>query len=328
MSHINQIAIEKAVQLLKTGKLVAIPTETVYGLAADALNPHAVQKIYQAKGRPAHNPLIIHLPDKAAMPSFAIDIPPAAWVLADIFWPGPLTLVLPKHPKVPSLVTGGQETVALRVPQHPVALELLHSFGGGLAAPSANRYGRISPTTAAHVAEELGEHVDFILEGGPCTIGIESTIVYLKEDKASLLRLGNITAQQLANYIELDPTAVHEVITPGKALSHYAPNKPLYLLDKEHFWFQVSHCMEKEMVFAALSFMPPPTLHKNTRVASWLTVSLDPLEYAQTLYARLRDLDKAAAQCILVEMPPLEDAWQAILDRLQRAAFKEPPHWQ
>jgi L-threonylcarbamoyladenylate synthase len=168
----DQVAINKAAELLRQGRLVALPTETVYGLGADAKNPEAVKRIFAAKGRPADHPLIVHIPDKAALKDWAIEIPELAWKLAEHFWPGPLTIVLKKHPDVPMEVTGGQNTIALRVPNHPVALGVLRAFGGGIAAPSANRYCRISPTQASHVEEELGYKVDMILDGGACEVGL------------------------------------------------------------------------------------------------------------------------------------------------------------
>ncbi|MBS1228893.1 MAG: Sua5/YciO/YrdC/YwlC family protein, partial [Proteobacteria bacterium] len=206
----------RAVELLQAGELVAFPTETVYGLGADAANPEAVAKIFAAKGRPADHPLIVHLAGAAYLERWAIDLPQAAWDLAEAFWPGPLTLILKRAPQVPYAVTGGQETVGLRVPSHPIALELLRAYaqaGGGrhgmsgVAAPSANRFGRISPTDAAHVREELGDAVALILDGGRCPVGIESTIIDLSRDDAlpRLLRPGHVTPEQIASVIGVIP---------------------------------------------------------------------------------------------------------------------------
>ena len=194
---VTPASIEQAADLLHRGKLVAIPTETVYGLGADASNPEAVAKIFQAKGRPADHPLIVHLAYASQMKDWAEEVPDSALRLASAFWPGPLTMILRKKASVPAVVTGGQETVALRVPDNPVALWLLRVFGGGIAAPSANRFGRISPTTAQHVAEELGDAVDCILDGGPCTVGVESTIIDLTDQQPTILRPGRITRSQL-----------------------------------------------------------------------------------------------------------------------------------
>ena len=231
---IDITAIKFAAKLLSEGKLVAIPTETVYGLGADASNLTAVQKIYAVKKRPMTNPLIIHLSNTAAISDFAQEIPDAAFILAEKFWPGPLTLILKKRPNVLSLVTGGQDSVAVRVPSHPVALALLNEFGGGIAAPSANRYGNLSPTQSNHVKQGLGNDVDYILEGGPCKIGIESTIVSLLDDLPIILREGHISEHTIAKALGLKSLShkMHStVVVPGSTLKHYSPLKPLYLLD-------------------------------------------------------------------------------------------------
>jgi L-threonylcarbamoyladenylate synthase len=193
--------IERAVALLRAGELVAFPTETVYGLGADAANPAAVAKIFAAKGRPQDHPLIVHLDGAAQLDAWARDIPAYAFELAEAFWPGPLTLILKRQPGVPDAVTGGQDTVGLRVPGHPLALELLRAFGGGLAAPSANRFGRISPTTARHVREELGEAVAMVLDGGPCQVGIESTILDCTGGAPRILRPGMVGAPALGRVL-------------------------------------------------------------------------------------------------------------------------------
>ena len=197
--------IQRAVALLRQGELVALPTETVYGLDADALNPDAVAKIFAAKGRPSDHPLIVHLADAEALTTWARDIPKDAIALARAFWPGPLTLILKKEEGVPDIVTGGQDTVGLRVPNHPIALQLLRAFGSGLAAPSANRFGRISPTTAEHVRQELGDRVPLILDGGPCQVGLESTILDLSRGVPVILRPGAIGADDIARVIGRRP---------------------------------------------------------------------------------------------------------------------------
>jgi len=199
------VAIRAAAALLRAGDIVGMPTETVYGLAADALNPEAVSRIFAAKGRPADHPLIVHLPSAEHLPRWAAHIPKDAIALARAFWPGPLTLILKRTPDVPDEVTGGQDTVGLRVPSHPVALALLQVFDSGIAAPSANRFGRISPTTAAHVHEELGDRVAMILDGGPCAVGIESTILDFSRDVPEILRPGAITAEDIARIIGRRP---------------------------------------------------------------------------------------------------------------------------
>src|SRR5687767_7136564 len=190
-------AIAKAIEILRAGGLVGFPTETVYGLGADASNPEAVKKIYIAKGRPRNHPLIVHLAAFDAVPGWASEVPDAAKRLAARYWPGPLTLILKRAANVSALVTGGQDTVALRVPSHPVAQALLKAFGGGIAAPSANRYGRVSATTAEHVTSEFGAEIDFVVDGGACEVGIESTIVDVSGARPALLRPGSITALEL-----------------------------------------------------------------------------------------------------------------------------------
>ncbi len=316
-------AIEYAITLLKNGKLVAIPTETVYGLGADARNPIAVQKIYTAKGRPSTNPLIIHIPNPDAIIDFAIDVPDDAWQLAKHFWPGPLTLILKRHPSVPLIVTGGQETVALRIPNHPLTLELLQAFNGGIAAPSANPSGRISPTTAEHVQEGLGAAVDFILDGGACTIGIESTIVSCISDPPMILRQGSISAEMLNAVLGkdvLEPSAKHNIHFPGSQLSHYAPHHPLYLLDKESLLQKVKKLSEENKAVSVLSFEKKP-VDKQFLITEWIAVSHDPIHYAQQLYHTLHHLDKTKCDYILIERPPNTREWLAIRDRLQRAAY-------
>ena len=195
-AEVSDEQIEQAVAVLRAGKLVAFPTETVYGLGADASNVAAVRKVFAAKQRPVDHPLIVHLSDMSAIKYWASVVPREAWQLADAFWPGPLTMVLPRATHVPGELTGGQSTIALRVPSHPVARRLLKAFDGAIAAPSANRFGRLSPTSAAHVREELGDAVDYVLDGGDCPVGIESTIVVFRNAQAVILRPGAVTAQQ------------------------------------------------------------------------------------------------------------------------------------
>lgn len=311
--------IEHAVQLLKEGKLIALPTETVYGLGADAKNPSAVQKIFLTKGRPATNPLIIHLPDVDAIQDWAIDIPPTATTLAQAFWPGPLTIILKKHPSVPLITTAGQNTVAIRIPNHPLALAVLKQFQGGIAAPSANRSGRISPTTAGHVKLELGNKVDYILDGGACAIGIESTIISLLEETSIILREGNITKNQIADVLGkevLSKSEKHTLVVPGSSDSHYAPSKPLLLLDTEHLFQKITDLSQTKRI-GALSFQP--RFSQNSLI-EWISTSFDPKIYAKTLYHNLRTLDDSNCEIILVEKPPRQDAWLAVLDRLTRAS--------
>jgi L-threonylcarbamoyladenylate synthase len=320
--------IATASTLLNQGKLVAIPTETVYGLGADASNPIAIQKIYWAKNRPATNPLIIHLPNADAIHDWAQNIPQSAWVLANAFWPGPLTLILQRNPQVSTVLTAGQESIALRVPDHSLTLALLEHFGRGIAAPSANRSGRISPTTAADVREELGDRVDYILDGGPCRVGIESTIVSLIEKTPVILREGSISAAALSTVLgttilnkktlDLEHIQKNPIIVPGSDLSHYAPTQPLYLLEKNALYNKIMQCARAQKLVSVLSFSRQEI--EDPCIIQWVSTTPDPAQYAQALYKNLRALDKTQSSCILVERPPNKTAWDAIVDRLERAA--------
>lgn len=296
--------IQRAAQLLRAGELVAVPTETVYGLAADASNPAAVAKIFAAKGRPADHPLIVHLPDVSHLERWAVDIPEVARRLAAAFWPGPLTLILKRAPGVPDAVTGGQDTVGLRVPNHPLTLQLLREFDGGVAAPSANLFGRVSPTTAAHVREELGARVAMVLDGGPCQVGIESTILDLSGVAPRILRPGMIDAAALAAVLGALPVygGVAAPRVSGSLEAHYAPRTPLRLLPAS------------ELAAARASAIAAG------QRALLLELGDDPVEAAHELYAGLRRLDAAGVDLILVAQPPSDDAWRGIADRLRRAA--------
>ena len=310
--------LERAVQLLRAGELVAIPTETVYGLGADASNPVAVAKIFAAKGRPADHPLIVHIADARALDAWAIDIPPLARRLAESFWPGPLTLILKRHANVPDAVTGGQDTVGLRVPNHPLSLQLLRAFGGGIAAPSANKFGRISPTTASHVREELGDAVQLVLDGGPCAVGIESTIVDLSRGGLQILRPGMISAEQIAR-VAGDATAASDTSVPrvsGSLDAHYAPCTTMQLLERSVFEITIEQARTGNERIAVLSFHAAPT---SSQRLVWRQISNEPAAYAHDLYAALRELDATGCQQILVEAPPANDTWAAVNDRLRRA---------
>ena len=239
----------RAVRLLREGKLVAFPTETVYGLGADAANPEALAKIFAAKGRPADHPLIVHLPDAGHLDRWARDVPEAARRLAAAFWPGPLTLILRKAPGVPELVTGGQDTVGVRIPGHPLALQLLRAFGAGIAAPSANRFGRISPTTAQHVRDELGDRVALVLDGGACQVGIESTILDLSATAPRILRPGRVSPSALASVLGAWPVTGAAADGPrvsGSLEAHYAPTTPLELVTADGLIFAVREALARD----------------------------------------------------------------------------------
>ena len=318
--------IEQAVALLRGGDLVAFPTETVYGLGADAANPAAVAKIFAAKGRPANHPLIVHLPSADCLSRWAIDIPRDAEDLAAAFWPGPLTLILKRRPHVPDLVTGGQETVGLRVPSHPLALALLRAFeganGGGVAAPSANRFGRISPTTAAHVREELGERVPLVLDGGPCPVGIESTILDLSRGVPVLLRPGAIGLAEIGRLLGRMPeTAAPMADAPrvsGSLEAHYAPRTPLQLVSSDGLLFALRNALVAGERVAVLAPTAQAISHD---LVAWKTSPAEPAGFAHDLYASLRELDALRCARLLVQQPPAGEAWQAVNDRLRRAAF-------
>lgn len=316
----NNAELECAVALLRAGQLVAFPTETVYGLGADAANPSAVARIFAAKGRPADHPLIVHLPDASHLPHWARELPPAAQRLAAAFWPGPLTLILKRRPNVPDLVTGGQDSVGLRVPGHAVAQALLHTFGGGIAAPSANRFGHISPTTAAHVHEELGSAVSLVLDGGPCEVGIESTIVDLTRDQPALLRPGAITAEQIEAVLgyTLDGGIARNVPrVSGSLASHYAPTTPLRLVQTGQVGQEVQRLQAQGKRIAVLARNAPPV---GGAYLHWCLAPADPARYAHQIYSDLRQLDHLGADLILVEAPPEGPEWLAVRDRLVRAA--------
>ena len=314
--------IARAVRLLRAGELVAFPTETVYGLGADAANPQAVAKIFAAKGRPADHPLIVHIASAEHLDAWAREVPDAARRLAAAFWPGPLTLILKRAAKVPDAVTGGQDTVGLRVPDHPLALALLSEFGGGIAAPSANRYGRISPTTAAHVRAELGDAVALVLDGGPCPIGIESTIVDLSRGVPAVLRPGAIGAADIMRVLGSAPeeglaAGLDRPRVSGSHAGHYAPQTRLRLLNREQLLPAARAALAAGQRVAVLARYPMPSPAAGV---DWHIAPEDAAGYARELYAALRRLDASGADLILVEAPPHDAAWAAVEDRLQRAA--------
>jgi len=317
--------IQKAVELLRQGELVAFPTETVYGLGADALNAQAVAKIFAAKERPADHPLIVHLPLNSDLGRWAREVPAAADKLAFAFWPGPLTLILKRQRRLPDIVTGGQDTVGLRVPDHPVARELLAHFAGGIAAPSANRFGRISPTTAEHVRQELGDRVSLILDGGPCSVGIESTIVDLSRGLPRILRPGAIGAAEIEEVVEVPVLTGpgDDEDTPrvsGSLPGHYAPRTPLILVPAERLAQEVAARVSQGLRVAVLGREIQPGTRAEHDLF-WQRALTAPAGYAHDLYAHLRALDATEADLILVERPPEAEPWTAVNDRLVRAAL-------
>jgi len=317
----SQVEIDAAVQALRDGELVAFPTETVYGLGANAQNPAAVRKIFEAKGRPTTHPVIVHLDSPRYLHRWVREVPESAVKLADRFWPGPLTIVMQRAPQVHDIVTGGQDTVAIRVPAHPMAQQLLTAFGGGIAAPSANRYGRLSPTRPEHVRDELGEAVRVVLDGGECQIGLESTIVACEGASVRLLRPGAVTAGQLRSVVgELTLGAdLQSPRVPGSTASHYAPTTPLVIVPAGEIDAQAAAMSEGGRRIAVLAQRLPLKSHK---YVTWINAGRRPEAYAQDLYANLRTLDKAGCQQILVQDVPSDERWDAVRDRLMRAASK------
>jgi L-threonylcarbamoyladenylate synthase len=307
--------VRRAAEILRRGGLVAFPTETVYGLGADASSREAMARLYRVKGRPADHPVIVHFSDAATALSWTREIPDAARTLAAKFWPGPLTLILKRAAHVGDFITGGQDTVGVRVPGHPVAHELLVKFAGGLAAPSANRFGRISPTTAQHVRDDLGQDVDYVLDGGACGIGIESTIVDVSGDAPRLLRPGGVSLAELENALggKLTMPDAGAPRVPGALPVHYAPKTPARLVRPGQLGDEIAKHGTRAAVLAFAA--------RDRRVNCWLRMPRDPAAYAQRLYAALRELDAAGCNTILIETPPDAPEWMAVRDRLARAAL-------
>lgn len=339
-SAVDDAAIQRATAALLCGGLVALPTETVYGLAADADQPAAVRAIFEAKGRPQDHPLILHVAIAAAADAWARDVPPAARALMARFWPGPLTLILRRSPRASDLVTGGQETVGLRCPAGPWAQALLRSYAVArgdtsiaLAAPSANRYGRISPTTAAHVRGDLGEKpaglVDVILDGGASVLGIESTIVDCTVTPPRILRPGSIPCEAVAAAVgRAVSVAAEDAVAPrvsGRVAGHYAPRRPLELVAAG-----LLAARARELHPQRLGLLAPPALLATLpaqgpgSAALAIPAAPDARGYARDLYAHLRRLDEAALDRILVAEPPLDTDWEAVNDRLRRSAAGSP----
>jgi L-threonylcarbamoyladenylate synthase len=310
--------IDRAVEVLRHGGLVAFPTETVYGLGADAQNELAVRRIFAAKGRPSSHPLIVHLPDAASAALWARTFPEAAKRLAAAFWPGPLTLVLPSSGRAAEAVTGGQDTVALRVPSHPLAGKLLRAFGNGLAAPSANRFGAVSATAAEHVRMDLGDRVDLIIDGGACPIGIESTIVDASSEQIQVLRPGAVTQEELHRVLGQSVPLYTglEIRAPGRMRSHYAPRAGVELVKPNQLGPRAEALLDQGRKVAVLTPEPIPL----AAGAHQFSLGVDPAEFARALYATFRTIDQLGLEVILVAPPSIEGLGWAIRDRLARAS--------
>ena len=310
--------VAEGARLLAAGELVAFPTETVYGLGADASSPAAVAKIFALKGRPSDHPLIVHVAGVEVLREWGSDILPAAFALAEKFWPGPLTIIVKRARHVSDAVTGGQDTVGLRCPSHPMAQALLREFArlgsGAIAAPSANRFGHVSPTTAEHVLDEFGAGL-FILDGGACEVGLESTIVDVSSGAAVLLRPGSVTREDLARVLGTSPRERDDESprASGTLAAHYAPRTAMALLGTQALELEVRTLANA----AVLAMRDAP---HSARVLTWIDAGANPARYAHDLYANLRKLDASGAKRILVEAPPRTVEWEAVNDRLQRAA--------
>lgn len=316
--------IEKAAEVLRAGGLVALPTETVYGLGANAEDPAAVSRIFQVKGRPPTHPLIVHIGGAEHLDEWVEEVPATARLLAEHFWPGPLTLVLRRGRRVPLEATGGLETVAVRVPDHPVALALLAAFGGGVTAPSANRFGSVSPTTAHHVRAELGEGVDFVLDGGPCEVGVESTIVDATGEVPAILRPGGVTREDLEAVLgrPVAVPATSQVRVPGQHPSHYAPRARVVLVEPEKVVAEAEQAQELGHRVGVL--LPAPLAGASVKTHVVETVPDSMADYARGLYGLLRDLDQRGCDLIVASLPAEEGLGLAIANRLRRAAGPRP----
>jgi L-threonylcarbamoyladenylate synthase len=313
--------IGQAASLLKEGKLVGIPTETVYGLAAHALMPPAVLDIFRVKGRPAFDPLIVHVGRKESLSEYAVDIPDEALALADRFWPGPLTLVLKKASCIPDEVSSGLDTVGLRMPDHPLTLELLRETGFPLAAPSANPFGYISPTTAMHVFDQLQGRIPYVLDGGPSRVGVESTIVGFEEDGPVIYRLGGLTVEDIRRVIPSVRVNTHsssDPRAPGMLKSHYAPRIPLFLGNLESL--VVEHAGKR---IGVLAFSERNIPSKHVEAVQILSPSGNVDEAASKLFGAMRLLDNAGVDVVLAEPVPDKGLGKAVNDRLARAAHRD-----
>lgn len=313
------IDVAQADAVLRRGGLIGLPTETVYGLGADARNPTAVAKIFAAKQRPADHPLIVHLHRCEQIAQWARDVPAMAWPLAEAFWPGPLTLVLPRAAGVLDDVTGGLPTVALRVPGHPLALALLKLFDSGVAAPSANRHGRVSPTTAHHVWNELGASVDLLLDGGPCQVGIESTIVDFPDGEMRILRPGSITPADLQRVTGQMPShsTAPNVPRPGAMTSHYAPRAKVLLATMKEAAATAGAWRKQGARTGVLSARRPVNLAADV---TWLPLGSASDQQARQLYAQLRHADAMALDVLVAVMPADDGLGVALRDRMTRSA--------
>jgi L-threonylcarbamoyladenylate synthase len=329
---ISKRQLETVLTLLHEGKLVALPTETVYGLAADASNEHAVAKIFQAKGRPSNHPLIVHIGSVNQLSQWAKDMPDYAHKLAKAFWPGPMTLILKKQMQVLDAVTGGQDSVGIRISSHPIMQKVLQHFNGGLAAPSANRFGHISPSLAKHVKQSLGDKVDLIIDGGATSVGIESTIIDCTQNHPRILRPGMITADEIAQITHLT-IAKNSDETPrvsGDLKSHYAPVTKTFLVGPKELTKHIEN--NPSMVIISRSKpninkvivhdarLPTQQAQHDGKQQHWIIMPNDAQAYAHCLYEQLHFADQLNCGVILIEKTPNTQEWLGVCDRLQKAS--------
>jgi L-threonylcarbamoyladenylate synthase len=311
--------IARAAEALRRGGLVAFPTETVYGLGADADNPAALARLYAVKGRPGEHPVIVHVGEPAQLDGWAAPVPAAARRLGDALWPGPLTVVVRRAVRVLDAVTGGGDTVGVRVPDQPVALALLRAFGGGIAAPSANRFGHVSPTTADDVRADLGDDVEVVLDGGPCPVGVESTIVDCTGDEPLILRPGGVTRERVEQVLGRAVAIGRDglVRAPGTLKSHYAPEAAVLVVDRDDLAGRAAALVAAGQRVAVLAAGPPVPLPPDVVV---LDAPADVDGYARVVYARLREVDRRGVDVLLAVPPPDAGLGAAVGDRLRRAA--------
>ncbi|QQR91257.1 MAG: threonylcarbamoyl-AMP synthase [Myxococcales bacterium] len=311
----------KAADFLRKGELVAFPTETVYGLGASIHDEAAVRAVYAAKGRPLNHPLIVHINGMQGLQRYFSKVSEHAQLLAKHFWPGPLTLVCSKSDEVPNIVTGGQKSVALRWPRHALAQHMLELLDHGVAAPSANRFGRISSTTAEHVREEFADAISCVLDGGPCAVGLESTIVDVRSEQPHILRAGSITQDMISELLKVsaEQKSESDIRVPGQLPSHYAPYTPLFVSESEHFKQTVDtiRVHYKNLVLLASSC---PSSSKASDL--FFKLPADPEVYAHQFYALLRKADNSKKDAIVIELPIKHGIGLAIRDRLSRAQHR------
>jgi L-threonylcarbamoyladenylate synthase len=325
--------VKKAARILAAGKLVAFPTETVYGLGADALNEEAIELLYKVKGRPSNHPVIVHIASINDLHLWSDQISEDAIKLAKAFWPGPMTLILKKAEHINSTVTGGQTTIGLRMPNHPLALSLIEEFGSGIAAPSANKFGKLSPTSAKDVESDLGDEIDCILDGGSCQVGIESTIVDMTTATAKILRPGMITEAEIfsvlskENQNKTDSSNQSNPRVPGSHISHYAPRATVLIKATNLIQATIAEFQHKANI-GIIYFSNDVEKLKDSigesKQLSWTNLGENPAIYARHLYSSMRNQDKNGRTLIIIEAVPESLAWSGIKDRLSRAAAIQP----